>query len=330
MTTGGNDGMTEMDGKHRLETLRNQLNAVILGKAEVIDDLLTAVLAGGHVLLEDVPGTGKTSLARALARLLDLDFKRVQFTPDLLPSELTGITYYDQAAGEFVFRPGTVFTQVLLADEINRATPRTQSSLLESMEERQVSVDGRSYELKAPFIVLATENPLETQGTFPLPEAQLDRFMMRLALGYPAPEAELQMVDRYLDDDPIAALEPVLDGPGLLALQALSRAIHVADPVRRYVLEVVAATRASERLLLGASPRATLALAHAAQARALIEGEAFVTPDHVKRVAVPVLAHRVILRGSQLGRSSDAQRERISELLATLPVPTEAHGEAES
>ncbi|MDI9471131.1 MAG: AAA family ATPase [Bacillota bacterium] len=308
---------------NRPQTVVERLNRVILGKQDVIEDLVAAILAGGHVLLEDVPGTGKTTLAKALARLLDLDFKRIQFTPDLLPSELTGITYFDQSQSSFVFRPGTVFTQVLLADEINRATPRTQSSLLECMEERQVTVDGETYQLSDPFIVLATENPLEIQGTFPLPEAQLDRFMMRLEIGYPAADAELAMIDSYLSDNPLDGLEPVLDGPALLELRGQSRRIHVGAAVRSYILSIVQATRTSDRLLLGASPRATLALAHAAQARALLEGADFVTPDHVKRVAVPVLAHRVLLRGSQLGRSSDAQRARIRDLLAELPVPTE-------
>ncbi|MDD2213772.1 MAG: MoxR family ATPase [Oscillospiraceae bacterium] len=306
--------------------LVQQLEQVIMGKQAVILDLLTALLAGGHVLLEDVPGTGKTSLAKALAQSLELSFQRIQFTPDLLPSEISGINVFNQKSGEFVFRQGAVFSQIVLADEINRATPRTQSSLLEAMEEHQVSVDGQTYPLPDPFMVIATQNPVETLGTFPLPEAQLDRFLMRLSMGYPDRAAETRMLESYGNGQPQQNLRPCLSASQVLDWQSKAAAMPVGQAVRDYILDLVRQTREDEdRLLLGLSPRAALALQRAAKARACLCGQAFVTPDHVQAVAVQVLSHRLLLRQHQLNAGPASQRQRIEELLTATQVPTEAY-----
>ena len=302
--------------------LRDNLAPVLIGKPEVVDLALVALLCEGHVLVEDVPGVGKTTLARALAQSIGGSFRRLQCTPDLLPSDITGVSVFDQKDGEFVFKPGPVFANVLLADEINRATPRTQSSLLVCMEERQVTGDGETRPLPRPFLVIATQNPVELEGTFPLPEAQLDRFLLRIRLGYPDPADEERIVLQHA-----AAVEPptlgaVAPAATWLDLQRACRQVHVDDSVRRYAVQVVRATREHRSVGLGASPRATLGLYRAAQAWAALCGRAFVKPDDVKRLARAVLAHRLTLTGEARvrGRSAEAI---VDELVGQVPVPVE-------
>lgn len=301
--------------------VRENVSRVIIGREEQIDLMLAAMLAGGHVLLEDVPGTGKTVLARSMARSLDCAFARVQFTPDLLPADITGMSVYQPADGQFVFAPGPVFTNILLADEINRATPRTQSALLECMEERQVTEGGVTRRLDGPFWVLATQNPVETQGTFPLPEAQLDRFLMRLSMGYPTQEEALRLMERFIHGSPLETLAPVASRAEVIAAQEAYSACQVSQPVMRYMAQLCQATRTDERTQLGVSPRGLLALLRACQAYAAVRGRDYTTPDDVKTLAVPVLAHRVILRGLYGKRGEN--EAFIREILDRTPAPTE-------
>ena len=306
------------------QTLSENICKVIVGKKDVIDQVLTALFAGGHILLEDMPGTGKTTLAKSIARSVDCNCTRVQFTPDLLPSDLTGINYYNQKQGEFVFRQGPVFTNVLLADEINRATPRTQSSLLECMEEGQITVDSVTYPLEQPFFVIATQNPVEIQGTFPLPEAQMDRFMMRLSLGYPSKEFEIEMLGRFSSASPIDSLESVITKQQLIEAQKAVWQITLSKDLLGYIVELVEASRNHPQVRMGVSPRGALALMHASQAKAALSGRDFVTPDDVKSVAVDVMAHRLLCRNTAAARETSGGRMIAEELLSSVPVPTEA------
>jgi len=302
-------------------TLTENIGRVIVGKEREIELVLAALLAGGHVLLEDVPGTGKTTLAKSLARSLSLSFARVQFTPDLLPSDVTGTRIYSQQTGGFSFVKGPAFTNILLADEINRATPRTQSALLECMEERQITEGGVTYPLASPFLVIATQNPVETQGTFPLPEAQLDRFMIRLSLGYPGTQESAAMLRRFMSAQPLDQLQSVVFGNDLQEAAALCRACHISDDILLYMVSLCEKARNPEDVLLGPSPRAMLALMRCAQALAAIRARDYVIPDDVKELAVPVLAHRIILRA---GRRGMTPQEYIQSILAHTPAPTEA------
>ena len=300
--------------------LGSSIARVIVGKEQETELILAALLSGGHVLLEDVPGTGKTTLAKSLARSLDCAFSRVQFTPDLLPSDITGARVYSQQTGQFSFIKGPAFTNILLADEINRATPRTQSALLECMEERQVTEGGVTYPLDTPFLVIATQNPVETQGTFPLPEAQLDRFLIRLSLGYPTGDEAVTLMQRFIRRQPLADVTPVASGAQITQAAQLVTQCRVHEDVMRYMAAICEAARNPEKVRLGPSPRALLALMRICQALAAIRGRDYVIPDDVKALAVPVLAHRIILRGASYKLSGEGF---IAEVLATVPAPTE-------
>ena len=302
--------------------IRANVEKVIVGKSHVIELVLAAMLAEGHVLLEDVPGTGKTMMAKALAKSIDTQFKRIQFTPDLLPSDLIGINYYNQKEGEFVFRQGALFTNVLLADEINRATPRTQSSLLESMEEKQITVDGTTYVLEKPFFVIATQNPVETQGTFPLPEAQLDRFIMQLSMGYTNKEETMEILHRFIAASPVEEIESVCSREELLAMQQFVKTVYIHPDIAGYSVDIVEKTRERDDVALGVSPRGNLSYLRAAQALAAIRGKNYVSPDEIKDLALPDLGHRMILKSGMRNRSTQIQ-EIVRNILEIVPVPTE-------
>ncbi|WIG57641.1 MAG: MoxR-like ATPase [Ktedonobacterales bacterium] len=308
------------------DAIRANVSQVMVGKASAIDLLLVTLLSEGHALIEDVPGLGKTVMAKALARSLGVPFARIQGTADLLPSDVTGVSYFSQKASEFEFRPGPIFASIVLADEINRATPRTQSALLEAMQERQATVDGRTMPLPLPFLLVATQNPIELEGTFPLPEAQLDRFLTRLRVAYPTFDDERAMLYRFKEAQPLETLQPVVSGDELLQLLPVVRAVRVAEPVSDYLLKIVRETREHPAIELGASPRAALALFRAAQAHAAMRGRTFVKPDDLKALAAPVLAHRLVVSAQTRLRGQGAEQV-IQSILDRTPVPVEKLGD---
>ena len=308
----------EVKGKVLADKMIENIGKVIVGKEEVIKLILTSMLADGHVLLEDVPGTGKTKLAKSLARTMQVDFSRIQFTPDLLPTDITGLNIFDRQSNSFVLRKGPIFTNVLLADEINRATPRTQAGLLECMEEKQATIDGVSYDIEEPFFVIATQNPVETAGTFPLPEAQLDRFMMKLSMGNLGREEELAVLARYMEADPLETLEGVVTADELEAAKEACSKVYVHKCIQEYIVDLVAKTREGDAIILGVSPRGSLALLKCAKAYAYLSGRDFCVPDDVKAVAVPVLAHRMIL-----GYGMGGTEELVKRIINTTATPTE-------
>nr|WP_202451557.1 MoxR family ATPase [Streptomyces sp. SID4948] len=307
------------------DRVRRSVESVIEGKPEVVRIALTVLLAEGHLLIEDVPGVGKTMLSKALARSIDCSVRRIQFTPDLLPSDITGVSVFDQQRRDFEFKPGAIFAQIVVGDEINRASPKTQSALLESMEERQVTIDGTTYELPSPFMVIATQNPVEMEGTYPLPEAQRDRFTARVSIGYPSPDSELKMLEMHGGASPLDDLQPVAHAHEIVKLIEAVRQVYVADPVRRYAVTLVGATRNHPDLRLGASPRATLHLIRAARASAALDGRDYVLPDDVQSLAASVLAHRLLPTAqAQLNRRTPEQV--VAEIVQRVPVPDPSAG----
>ena len=309
-----------METAGAIEKLLQNIETVFIGKKEAVKLVLTGLFAGGHILIEDVPGVGKTVLARALARSIDCSFQRIQFTPDLLPSDIVGVSIYTPKVDEFVFKPGPIFAHVILADEINRTTPRTQSSLLEAMNDFQVSVDGKTHALELPFIVLATQNPYEFEGTYPLPESQLDRFLMRIEIGYPDLDHEKKVLFSQTHDHPLAALSPVLNRQSIIDLQKKVKNVRVDESIIEYMLEITRRTRSNSKLEIGVSPRGSLMLRRAVQAYAVVESRDYVVPEDVKKLAIPVLSHRVIVRATA---RQDARRAAavIKDIIEELPVP---------
>ena len=308
--------------KNMAQQIKENINKVIVGKEEVLDLLMVALIANGHVLVEDVPGTGKTMLAKSLTLSLGCQYKRIQFTPDLLPSDITGMNIFNQKTFDFEFKPGPVFTNIILADEINRATPRTQSSLLESMEERQITIDGVTRKLEAPFFVIATQNPVETQGTFPLPEAQLDRFFLKLKIGYPTTEEALGILDRFIEHNPLEELKSVVSGEEIAEAQQSYQKVLVSQPIREYIIKIIEKSRTMEQIVLGVSPRGSLALMRASQVYAILQGRSYVLPDDVKALVKPVLGHRMIVK-STYGIKGNQTEPVLEEILESVPVPTE-------
>lgn len=308
--------------KSSISSLVNNIEKVIVGKRSTVELVITSLLAKGHVLIEDIPGVGKTMLVNSLAKSSGLTFSRIQCTPDMLPSDITGFNLYDINTGKGKFTPGPLMSQLVLADEINRTSPKTQSSFLEAMEEYQVSIDGVSHPLPQPFMVLATQNPIECVGTYPLPEAQMDRFLMRISLGYPNPAQEFTMLERFMASNPLDSLQPVLRAQDIIELQDAAMEVHVSDSVKGYILNIINATRNHKDLALGASPRASIALLKAAQAYALIQGGAYVTPEDVQALAEPVLAHRLILN-VEAKINGRTQKQIINEIVSRIKVPLE-------
>ncbi len=310
-----------MQYQSKVQLIKDNISKVIMGKEEVTDYVLVALLAGGHILLEDVPGTGKTMLAKTFAKSMDAKFSRIQFTPDLLPSDVTGINYYSQKDSAFVFREGPVFSNILLADEINRATPRTQSALLECMEEAQVTVDGKTTKLDMPFVVLATQNPIETAGTYQLPEAQLDRFLLKVSMGYPSKSDEVGIINRFLMDNPLESINPVCTTDEAVAMKAEVKNVFVHEAIMNYVVDIVDKTRNHDNVSIGVSTRGTLNMINAARAYAYIQGRTFVIPEDIKKLAVSVFAHRLVLKH---GMTREDNRGLIIEsILNQVEVPTE-------
>jgi len=308
--------------RDRIQRIFDNVGQVMVGKHEVAELAMVALLAEGHLLIEDVPGIGKTTLAKAIARSIGCSFGRIQFTPDLLPSDVTGISYFNQKSQEFEFRPGPILNQIVLADEINRATPRTQSALLEAMQERQITVEGHTRHLPPPFIVLATQNPIELEGTFPLPEAQIDRFLMRIRIGYPSEEKENDLLLRYEQEDPLEHLPPVVTAEEVVTMQREIRSVRVEESVREYLVQVVRATREHPSVSLGVSPRGTLALYRTAQALAVLRGREYVLPDDVKTLTPHVLTHRILI-SPQTRLRGRTPEEIVAEIVDQIPVPVE-------
>ncbi|WP_208587560.1 AAA family ATPase [Gracilibacillus suaedae] len=306
--------------------IKANVNQVVVGQEDTIDLLLVAMISSGHVLLEDVPGTGKTLMAKSLAKSLAGDFKRIQFTPDLLPTDITGIHFYSQQKGEFEFRPGPIFTNILLADEINRATPRTQSSLLESMEERQVTIDGNTHTLTKPFLVIATQNPIKSQGTFPLPEAQLDRFLLKINMGYPSREQGLEILKRFKAENPLDALQSIITVDEIVKMQEVYSEVDISEDVLGYLIDVVEQTRGHDNVALGVSPRGSQALLKAVQVYALLQGRTYVIPDDIKKMANPVLGHRIVL-AQRIGVKQGEVDSVLNDVLRQVAVPTESEKE---
>lgn len=313
--------------RDKMQAVKEEIEKVLVGKSELLDLILTSVIAGGHILLEDTPGMGKTLMAKTLAGVCNIRFARIQFTPDLLPTDVTGLNYYNQKEGCFVLRKGPIFCNLLLADEINRATPRTQSSLLECMEERQVTIDGDTYLLDLPFFVIATQNPVETAGTFPLPEAQMDRFFMQLSMGMPTREEELLILERFQKGNPFYSIENKITGKEIKELQNSFQDIYVHSDLKQYLLSLVEKTRKDKSIALGISPRGTLALFKAIQAYALLQGRNYALPEDIKRLAVPVLAHRIVLYGGESERLNG--KTIIQKFMSEIEVPTENWSGAE-